>query len=189
MQDEFYLPFNVNELIIISSCMTSIIVSLGLLFLYHASLNNKLNTRVQLIITKCLNNRASISAYQQHQQLHDIYLDSMNIRTLTRNIDYIHVIKIYAQYQHIYKQASPFMKNDDKLRIQEKQHQGTKYLALLAYRHSNGLVITQEHVNKIKKLKIMFIQETQYAIAKSLDLLAVYSKTHQSNSLSQFRLK
>ena len=189
MQDEFYLPFNVNELIIISSCMTSIIVSLGFLFLYHISLSHKLDKRVLLIMTKCLNNRASISAYQQHQQLHDIYLDSMNIQTLTRNIDYIHVIKIYAQYQHIYKQAYPFMEKNDKLRIQEKQHQGAKYLALLAYRYSNGLIITQEHVNKIKKLKIMFIQETQYAIAKNLDLLTVYANTHQSGSLLQSRLK
>lgn len=189
MQDEFYLPFNVNELIIISSCMTSIIVSLGLLFLYHASLNNKLNKRVQLIITKFLNNRASITAYEQHQRLHDIYLDSMNIQALTRNIHYIHVIKIYSQYQHIYKQACPFLENDDKLRIQETQHQGAKYLALLAYRHSNGLLITEQHVDKIKKLKIMYIQETQYAIAKSLDLLAAYANTHQSSSLSQSRLK
>ncbi|WP_299489681.1 hypothetical protein [uncultured Shewanella sp.] len=176
MQEEFYLPININELIVLSSCLTSIIISLGLLFIYHSSLNKNINSKVNHVITQCLNNKASIAAHKQYQRLHDIYLDSLNVQPLTRNIDYFHVIKIYAQYQHIYTQAASFIDKQSKENIKEKQHQGTQYLALLAYRHANGLVITQKHVNDIKKLKIMYIQETQYAIAKSLDSWARYTQ-------------
>lgn len=172
MQDKFYLPININELTVVASCMTSIIVSLGLIFIYNTTLNKKLNNKVNHLISKCLNNRTKVTAYQQYQWLHNIYLDSLNIQPLKRHIDYIHVINIYSGFKKIFEQAAPFLDIDSKKRINEKQLKGEQYLALLAYRHSNGLVITQNQINEIKTLKVMFIQETQYALAKNLDSLS-----------------
>ncbi|MCL1124435.1 hypothetical protein [Shewanella surugensis] len=174
MQDNFYLPININELTVVASCITSIMISAGLIFIYNTSLNRRLNNKVHHILSKCLNNRATVTAYKQYQWLHDIYLDSLNIQPLKRHIDYIHVIKIYSEFKNIFEQAAPFLDIDSKKRIKEKQLKGEQYLALLTYRHSNGLIITQNQVNEIKTLKVMFIQETQYALAKNLDSLSSY---------------
>ena len=172
MQDTFYLPMNINEFTVVASCMTSIMISAGLIFIYNTTLNKRLNNKVNHVISKCLNNRTKVTAYRQYQWLHNIYLDSLNIQPLKRHIDYVHVINIYSEFKNIFDQAAPFLDIDSKKRIKEKQHKGEQYLALLAYRHSNGLIITQNQVNEIKTLKVMFIQETQYALAKNLDSLS-----------------